>query len=60
MSKGFEPVLVIRQETMVLPKAEPPIVEGVVVVVKVRCNEPIFNQHNGSIVKGLPRDSQCE
>jgi hypothetical protein len=25
-------------------------------VVRVKYNEPKFNQHNGSIVKGLPRD----
>jgi hypothetical protein len=41
---------------MILPRAKPTVVEGVHVGVRVRYNEPIFNQHNGSIVKGVPRD----
>jgi hypothetical protein len=41
---------------VVLLRAEPIIVEGVPMAVKVRYNEPIFNQQNGSIVRGVPRD----
>jgi len=43
MSKGVESILVTRQETVVLPKVEPTVVESVCVVIKVRYNEPIFN-----------------
>jgi hypothetical protein len=56
MSRGVELVLVTRQETIVLPKAEPIVIEGVLVVVRMRHNEPIFNQQNGNIIKGVPRD----
>jgi hypothetical protein len=40
MSKGVEPILVVRQEIIVLPRIKPIVVEGVHVVVKVRYNEP--------------------
>jgi hypothetical protein len=56
MSKGIESTLVTRQGTIVLPKAKPTIVEGVFVVVRVRYSEPKLNQHDGSIVRGVPRD----
>jgi hypothetical protein len=56
MSKGFESILVTKQETIILPKAKPIIVEGLPMVVGVRYNEPKLNQQNGSIVKGVPRD----
>jgi hypothetical protein len=56
MSRGIEPILIIRQETMVLPRVESTIVEGVLVVVRKKYNEPIFNHQSGSIVKGVPRD----
>ncbi len=39
-----------------LPKVEPTIAEGVSMVVKVRYSESRFNQHNGSILRGIPRD----
>jgi hypothetical protein len=44
MSKGVELVLVTRQETVILPKAEPIIAQGVLVVVKVKYSEPKLNQ----------------
>jgi hypothetical protein len=44
MSRGIELVLVTRQETIVLPKAEPIVVECVIVVVRMKYSEPIFNQ----------------
>jgi hypothetical protein len=44
MSKGVEPIFVIRQETIVLPRVEPIVVEGVHVVIKARYSEPKFNQ----------------
>jgi hypothetical protein len=44
MSKGVEPVLVPKQETIVLPIAEPTMGECVHVVIKVRYSEPKFNQ----------------
>ncbi len=43
MSRGVELVLVTRQETIILPRAKPTIVEGVPMVIKMRYNEPIFN-----------------
>jgi hypothetical protein len=56
MPKGIELVLITRQETIILPRAKPIVVEGLFVVVKARYNEPKFNQQNGSIVRGVPRD----
>ncbi len=44
MSKRVEPVLVIKQETIVLPKAKPIVVEGVPVAVKMKYSEHRFNQ----------------
>jgi hypothetical protein len=44
MSRGVEPVLVTRQEIIILPRVEPTIVEGVPMVVRVRYNEPKFNE----------------
>jgi hypothetical protein len=32
------------------------MVEGVPVAVRMKYSEPRFNQQNGSIVKGVPRD----
>jgi hypothetical protein len=43
MSRGVEPILVVRQETIVLQRVKPIVVEGVHVVVKVKYNEPILN-----------------
>jgi len=36
MSRGVEPLLVTRYETIVLLKAKPIVTEGVIVVVRVR------------------------
>jgi len=44
MPRGVELVLVTRQEIVVLPRVEPIVIEGVLVVVTVRYIEPIFNQ----------------
>jgi hypothetical protein len=49
-------VLVIGQETIILPNAKPIVVKGVIVDIIVRYSEPKLNQHNGSIVKRVPRD----
>jgi hypothetical protein len=32
------------------------VAEGVLVAIRVKYSEPIFNQQNGSIVRGVPRD----
>ncbi len=56
MSRGVESILITRQKTIFLPKAELIIAEGALVGVKVRYNEPKLNQHNGSIIRGIPRD----
>ncbi len=40
MSKGVEPVLITRQETVVLPKAKPTIAEGLLMAIRVRYSEP--------------------
>jgi hypothetical protein len=56
MSKRIELVLVIRQEIVVLPRAKPTIIEGVLVVVRVKYSEPKLNHQSGSIVRGVPRD----
>jgi hypothetical protein len=50
MSKGVEPVLVPKQETIILPIAKSIVAECVPMAIKVRYSEPRFNQHNGSIV----------
>jgi hypothetical protein len=56
MSRGVESLLITRQETIVLSKVEPTVIEGVPVAIKVRYNEPKFNQHNGNIYRGVLRD----
>jgi hypothetical protein len=43
MLKGVELIFITRQEIIVLPKAELIIAETVLVVVKVRYNEPKLN-----------------
>jgi hypothetical protein len=53
MSRGAESVLVTRQETIILPKIEPIVAEGVPMAIRMKCSEPIFNQHNGSIFRGV-------
>jgi hypothetical protein len=44
MSKEFESIFITRQETVVLPKIKPIVVEGVYVAIKVKYSEPKFNQ----------------
>jgi hypothetical protein len=56
MSKGVKLVLVIRQEIIVIPRAELTIVEGVFTTIRVRYNEPILNQQNENIVRGVSKD----
>ncbi len=56
MSRRVESIFVTKQETIVLPRVEPMVVEGVLVVVKVRYSEPKLNQQSGSIVRKVPRD----
>jgi hypothetical protein len=43
MSRGVKSVLVIRQETVVLPKVEPIVVEHVPMAIRVRYSDPKFN-----------------
>jgi hypothetical protein len=43
MCKGDESILVARQEIVVLPKAKPTVVEGVLMVVRIRYSELRFN-----------------
>jgi hypothetical protein len=50
MSKGAKSVLVTKQETIVLPRIETTITKVIPMVVKLKYNEPKFNQQNGSIV----------
>jgi hypothetical protein len=56
MSKGVESILVTRQETVVLQGAEPIVAKHVHVAIRMEYNEPKFNQQNGSIIRGVPRD----
>jgi hypothetical protein len=56
MSRGVEPVLVTKQEIVVLLIVKPTIAQGVPVAIKVRCNKPRLNQQSGNIVRGLSRD----
>ncbi len=44
MSKRVKLVLVIKQEIIVLPKVEPIVAQGVLVVFKVKYSEAILNQ----------------
>ncbi len=56
MSRRIELLLVIKQEIAVLPKIKLTLIVGVHVAVRVRYNEPKFNQLNGSIIRGVSRD----
>jgi hypothetical protein len=56
MSKRVEPIFITGQKIIILPKAKPIVAKHVLMVIKVRYNEPKFNQHNGSIVREVPRD----
>ncbi len=44
MSRGVESIFVTKQGIVVLPKAKPTIIEGVLVAVRVRYSEPKHNQ----------------
>jgi len=48
-------VLIIRQETVILPKVEPRIAKGVPMVIKIKYSEPKLNQQNGNIVKRVSK-----
>jgi hypothetical protein len=56
MSRGIELIFVTNQETIALPKAESTMAERVLVAARMKYSEPRFNQQNGRIVKGVPRD----
>jgi hypothetical protein len=56
MSKGVESLLIMTQESVVLPITEPIVAKDVHVIIRVRNSEPKLNQHNGNIVKGVPKD----
>ncbi len=56
ISKRIEPVLITKQETIILPRTKPTIAKGVPMVVKVKYSEPKIKQQNGSINSGVPRD----
>ncbi len=56
ISKRVESVLVTRQETIILPRIEPTVAKGVPMAIRVKYNESIVNQQNGSINSGVPRD----
>jgi sulfatase maturation enzyme AslB (radical SAM superfamily) len=56
MSKVVESIVVTRQETVVLQGAEPIVAEHVHVAIRMKYNEPKFNQQNRSIVNGVPKD----
>jgi len=49
-------VLITKQEIVILPRIEPTIATGVPMAIRMRYNEPIVNQHNGSINCGIPKD----
>jgi hypothetical protein len=44
MSKKVELVFVTRQEIVILPRIEPTIAKGVSMAIRVKYNEPKFNQ----------------
>jgi hypothetical protein len=44
MSRIIELAFVTKQETIVLPRAEPIVAKGVHVAVRIKYSEPIFNQ----------------
>jgi hypothetical protein len=56
MSREVEPILVTRQETIILPRAKPTVVEDVPVAIKVKYSERRFNQQSKNIIRGVPRD----
>ncbi len=56
MFKGIKLMLITKQKIVALLRIEPTVIKGVLVAIKARCNEPKFNQHNGNIIRGIPRD----
>ncbi len=44
ISKGVKPILITKQENVILPRIEPTIAKGVPMAIKVRYNEPRVNQ----------------
>jgi hypothetical protein len=44
MSRRVEPILVTKQEIILLPRVEPTVAECVHVAVRMKYSEPIFNQ----------------
>jgi len=56
MFRGFESILVTKQEIVILLRGKPIIVEGLPMAIRIRYSEPRLNQQNGNIVKGVPRD----
>jgi hypothetical protein len=56
LSKQVELVLVIRKIYIILPRVKPTIGEGIIAVIKIRYNEPRFNQQSVRIVRRVLRD----
>jgi hypothetical protein len=44
MSRGIQSILVTRRETIVLLRAKPTMAKRVIVTIRMRSSEPIFNQ----------------
>jgi hypothetical protein len=44
MSRRVEPVLVIRQKIIDLPRVKPTLIEGVPMAIRVKYSEPRLNQ----------------
>jgi hypothetical protein len=44
MSRGVEPILVIKQKIVDLPRVEPTLIEGVPMAIRVKYSEPSLNQ----------------
>jgi hypothetical protein len=43
MFKGVEPILIIKQKTIVLPRAKPIVIKGILMAFRVRYSE---SKHN--------------
>ncbi len=54
ISRRVEPILITKQENVILLKAKPTMAKGVLMAVRVRYNEPRVHQ-DGNIVNGVPR-----
>jgi hypothetical protein len=55
ISRRVEPILITRQENVILLKAKPTMAKGVLMAVRVRYNEPRVNHQDENIVNGVPR-----